>query len=69
MPYDRPAPALANSRFSQPDVQRLPLVVIVLIAPTAKHAMAQRMAAAMTPACGSEVQAKGTTEGSEPTIK
>ena len=50
MPYDRPAPAPAKIRFSKPDVHKLPFVVIVLIAPTAKHAMQQRIADAITAA-------------------
>jgi hypothetical protein len=69
MPYDRPAPAPAKIRFSRPEVHGLPLVVMVLIAPTRKHAMQQRTAAAMTAARVSVVHAKGMTEGREPRMK
>ena len=69
MPYDRPAPAPAMIRFSKPEVHGLPLVVMVLIAPTRKHAMQQRTAEAMTAARVSVVHAKGMTEGREPGMK
>jgi hypothetical protein len=52
-----------------PEVQGLPFVVMVLIAPTAKQAMQHKTEAAITAALAFDVQTNGITEGSEPSKK